>query len=63
MGFDGTGHSGYAVPALSTVRQPISLIAQRAVDLLADAESGPMHEVLGYELELRESCGCGDGMA
>lgn len=63
MGFDGTEHSAYAVPALSTVRQPIPLIAERAVSLLADAGSGPMHEVLGYELELRESCGCGDGVA
>ncbi|QKJ18570.1 LacI family DNA-binding transcriptional regulator [Microbacterium hominis] len=60
MGFDGTEHSAYAVPALSTVRQPIPLIAERAVGLLRDAESGPVHEVLGHELELRESCGCHD---
>ncbi|RXZ48345.1 LacI family DNA-binding transcriptional regulator [Agromyces binzhouensis] len=60
MGFDGTGHSAFAVPALSTVRQPIPRIAERAVGLLAEADGDPVHEVLGYELELRESCGCGD---
>ena len=59
-GFDGTEHSGYSLPPLTTIRQPIRAMAERAVSLLTQSGSDPgdpVHEIAEYELVLRESCG------
>lgn len=60
-GFDGTEHSAYSIPPLTTVRQPIVAMAERAIALLAAADrteaSVPVHEIATHELVLRESCG------
>lgn len=61
VSFDGLPSSEVTVPALSTVRQPISRTGARAVevllDLVAGRASGPIGEVLPVELIVRDSCG------
>jgi len=58
-GFDDTPMSEIVWPPLTTVRQPIKLLAERAVHLLADGNNGdaaaPRHEVIEHELIVRES--------
>jgi LacI family transcriptional regulator len=57
-GFDGTEHSAYSYPPLTTIRQPISAIADRVVDLLTgDSSVFPVYEIAPFELIVRESCG------
>lgn len=59
IGFDGTAHSAFAIPPLTTVKQPIGEIAARAIDLLTgDRAALPVHELAGFHLIRRESCGC-----
>lgn len=56
--FDGTDDSKYSCPPLSTVAQPLALIAKIAVDLLGrNTDEGPRNVVCGYKLVLRASCG------
>jgi diguanylate cyclase (GGDEF)-like protein len=61
IGFDNTGESLMVVPALTTVAQPVDLLAEKALDALCDLMAGkpvadtiiiPSHPVY------RESCGC-----
>ncbi|MFT4123271.1 MAG: LacI family DNA-binding transcriptional regulator [Microbacteriaceae bacterium] len=57
--FDGTQDTRYSVPALSTVVQPTSELAEVAVRLLLDRDGfAPVHRRLAFSLELRRSCGC-----
>ena len=57
-GFDGTEHSAYAIPPLTTVRQPIAELAERVLGLLTgDPADLPVHETASFELIVRESCG------
>ena len=57
-GFDGTEHSAYSLPPLTTIRQPITEIAQRALAMArGDHSNGPVHETAAFELVVRESCG------
>lgn len=57
-GFDGTEHSAFSIPPLTTVQQPVGEIADRAILLAGRAESdAPTSEVLPFDLILRESCG------
>ncbi|MFV0534724.1 MAG: LacI family DNA-binding transcriptional regulator [Cumulibacter sp.] len=57
-GFDGTEHSGYSTPPLTTVAQPIQEIADRAIEILASNTSDiPVQEIVPYTLVVRESCG------
>lgn len=59
FGFDDTSHSAFAIPPLSTVKQPITDIASRAIELLTgDRDLLPVHELASHSLILRESCGC-----
>lgn len=56
---DGTDDCNFSVPTLSSVRQPIGLLAATAVALLLDGEpEGAQHVVVPAELVLRRSCGC-----
>ncbi len=61
MGFDGLPASEKSVPALTTIRQPVSDTGERAVQMLNDLISGaavaPVVEVMPVELVVRESCG------
>jgi LacI family transcriptional regulator len=58
-GFDDTPMSEVVWPPLTTVRQPIKFIAERAVqmlfDLPGDGEDSPHYEVVPHELVVRES--------
>lgn len=57
-GFDGTEHTGYSIPPLTTVRQPVPSMAERAIELLtSDRAQLPVSEVADFELIVRESCG------
>lgn len=60
--FDGTDDSEYAIPAISTIVQPLKKIASVAMDLLARP---PGHEIVHHEcdfvLRLRPSCGAHPG--
>lgn len=61
MGFDGLPASEQSVPALTTIRQPVTRTGERAVQMLNDLISGaamaPVVEVMPVELVVRESCG------
>lgn len=55
---DGTSESAYVTPALTTVRQPLDLMAKTAVDILANPASAELQTSFPIELIVRESCGC-----
>ena len=59
VGFDGTKHSEFSVPPLTTVRQPLEVIAARAIELLTGTEVSKLPKnALDGELVIRRSCGC-----
>jgi LacI family transcriptional regulator len=64
VSFDGISQAAFAVPGLSTVRQPVDRMAERAVALLLSASDGlptePAQHVMPVELITRGSCGCPD---
>lgn len=56
---DGTREGEFTNPALTTVRQPFSLIAEKAISFaLAGDRPEPGHVVVGSDLVIRQSCGC-----
>ena len=61
MGFDGLQSSEKSVPALTTMRQPVSETGARAVQMLNDLVTGvaesPIVEIMPVELVVRDSCG------
>jgi LacI family transcriptional regulator len=59
VGFDGTLHSEFAVPSLTSVRQPLEEIAKRTVEILLGTRI-PSDEDgrLAGNLLIRRSCGC-----
>jgi LacI family transcriptional regulator len=65
VGFDDMHLSALLAPPLTTVRQPMRLLGERACSLLlqriADPTLPPRAERLPTELIVRESCGCGRG--
>ena len=62
VGFDDMHLSALLAPPLTTVRQPMRLMGERACSLLleriADPALPPRTECLPTELVIRESCGC-----
>jgi len=54
-GFDDTPMSEVVWPPLTTVRQPIKFLAERAVHLLFEIDPNPQHEWVEHELVVRES--------
>jgi len=54
-GFDDTPMSEIVWPPLTTVRQPIKLLAERAVHLLFEIDPAPRYECAAHELIVRES--------
>lgn len=63
-GFDGIPLSRLVRPTLTTVRQPMRALGERAVDLLlrrieAETPPAPRADVLPVTPARRESCGCG----
>jgi LacI family transcriptional regulator len=62
VGFDDIYPGALVVPPLTTVRQPMRMLGERACSLLLDRISDPslphQVELLPTELVVRESCGC-----
>jgi LacI family transcriptional regulator len=54
-GFDDTPMSEIVWPPLTTVRQPIKFLAERAVHLLFEIDPAAHHEFVRHELVARES--------
>ena len=57
VGFDGTDDGAYAVPPLTSARQPVPAMAAAALDAL-QRPAGPAHQLFALDLVVRESCGC-----
>jgi LacI family transcriptional regulator len=61
VSFDGLPASERAVPAITTIKQPVTKSAERAVRMLNDLVSGreqrPVVDIMPVELVVRESCG------
>lgn len=56
--FNGTVQSEYTVPTLTTVRQPVDKIAQRAIQILQNWPSKEAICEVEFELQIGHSCGC-----
>ena len=67
VGFDDIRLSALFTPPLTTIRQPMQLLGERACSRLlqriADPSLPPRTERLPTELIIRESCGCGPSPA
>jgi len=65
VGFDDIYPARLVDPALTTVRQPMRMLGERAcarlLDRIASPELSPAVELLPTELVLRSSCGCPHG--
>ncbi|SQH11560.1 Catabolite control protein [Providencia heimbachae] len=56
--FNGTIQSEYTVPSLTTVRQPVDKIAEKAIQILQNwSQKKALYEV-EFELQIGHSCGC-----
>lgn len=57
VGFDGLSIGGYTIPRLSTVAQPVELLAERGMELLISSIEGgaAAHETVPVDLLIRES--------
>ena len=59
VGFDGTLHSEFAVPSLTSVRQPLEEIARRAIEILLGLRQAKSDDCeLPGKILVRRSCGC-----
>lgn len=56
--FNGTIESEYNVPSLTTVRQPVDLMAKTAIEMLKNWNGAPTIREFDFSLQLGESCGC-----
>ncbi|MEL7022704.1 MAG: LacI family DNA-binding transcriptional regulator [Pseudomonadota bacterium] len=56
-GFDDVVLARQILPTLTTVRQPLSRMAERAVEMLLKGKTGSQHEVVPAEMQLRDSTG------
>ena len=58
--FDGSAEAEYSWPALTTVEQPVRVMAEAAVGALLGARRGEPaeHRTFPTELRVRQSCGC-----
>ncbi|NJC24324.1 LacI family transcriptional regulator [Arthrobacter pigmenti] len=62
VSFDGSAESEFSWPPLTTLKQPVQDMAEKAVSVLGSARRGEPapegHHVYGTELIVRRSCGC-----
>lgn len=56
--FNGTEQSAFHVPTLTTVRQPLREMAQRAIAMLKNWDGEAELAEFPHHLEIGESCGC-----
>jgi len=59
--FDGTLVGEFLVPRISSVQQPIRLIAKAAMDVIQEQPRRSRNIHVPFELVFRSSCGCSDG--
>lgn len=57
VGFDGTIDGAYSWPPLTTVRQPVEVMAHEACAMVTGTRT-PGHLVVDHTIIARESCGC-----
>ncbi len=58
VSFDGTQHSSWTWPPLTSVRQPVEAMAEKALDLVHSPSTAPSHHAFDTHLIIRTSCGC-----
>lgn len=58
VSFDGTIDSEFSWPPLTTISQPVDLMARAAVEALIDSHHSPRNQVFSPTLIRRASCGC-----
>ncbi|NQX13067.1 LacI family DNA-binding transcriptional regulator [Microbacteriaceae bacterium VKM Ac-2855] len=70
ISYDGTSESAFSIPRLTTLQQPVALMARAAIDTVltptattAASAHRAKHVAFRGELILRESCGCGSPRA
>ncbi|ATM87435.1 LacI family transcriptional regulator [Yersinia frederiksenii] len=56
--FNGTIESEFNVPSLSTVRQPVDVMAKTAIEMLKNWTGEPTIREFNFSLQIGESCGC-----
>jgi len=56
--FNGTIESEFNVPSLTTVRQPVDLMAKNAIEMLQKWNGEPTCREFAFSLQIGESCGC-----
>ncbi|ENL3559555.1 LacI family DNA-binding transcriptional regulator [Yersinia enterocolitica] len=56
--FNGTIESEYNVPSLTTVRQPLDVMAKTAIEILKNWDGKPTIREFAFSLQIGESCGC-----
>lgn len=56
--FNGTLESSFNVPSLTTVMQPIALMASAAIGMLKTWDGKPRSREFSFDLQIGESCGC-----
>ncbi|WP_420111240.1 LacI family DNA-binding transcriptional regulator [Pseudactinotalea sp.] len=60
ISIDGTRAGAYAAVPLTSVVQPVELMARVAVGLVLHPFDGPRQMVLPHRLQIRRSCGCAE---
>ncbi|MGV8845704.1 LacI family DNA-binding transcriptional regulator [Tessaracoccus sp.] len=63
VSFDGTKSSGWTWPSLTSARQPVDAMAEKALQLVHAAATPPIHHTFDTELIIRTSCGCNPSTA
>ncbi len=63
VSFDGTQSSGWTWPSLTSARQPVDSMAQKALELVHAPATPPTHHTFDTELIIRASCGCNSSAA
>ena len=58
VSFDGTQSGSWTWPTLTSARQPVEAMAERALELVHDKSSPPSHHMFDVDLVIRASCGC-----
>lgn len=58
VGFNGTEQSGFHVPSLTTVCQPVQEMARKAIAMLKEWNGEARIETYAHQLVIGESCGC-----
>ncbi len=61
VSFDGTQSGSWTWPPLTSARQPVVAMAEKALELVHDRSLPPSHHMFDVDLVIRTSCGCHPG--